>query len=99
MTLSFTASAQVLQVSACAAERRASAAAFLASLPREAPVLMLVPTPNAGLWLMQDVLAPGDARFDWRRMSLEQHARALARPALLASGKSCLSPVAAQALC
>jgi ATP-dependent helicase/nuclease subunit B len=87
-----------LHVSACAAERRSAAAAFLAGLPREAAVLVLVPNPNAGLWLMPEVLAPGEARFDWRRLSLEQHCRALARPVLLAAGKSYLSPVAAQAL-
>ena len=59
---------------------------------------MIVPNPNAGLWLMQDVLSPGDARFEWRRISLEQHGRALARPALLQAGKSSLSAIAAQAL-
>jgi ATP-dependent helicase/nuclease subunit B len=98
MTPPLPASAHALHVSACAAERRDRAAAFLAGLPRDAPVLMLVPTPNAGLWLMKEVLAPGDARFGWRRLSLEQHCHALARPALLHAGKSYLSPVAAQAL-
>ena len=59
---------------------------------------MIVPNPNAGLWLMQEVLSPGDARFEWRRISLEQQCRVLSRPALLQAGQSYLSPVAAQAL-
>ncbi|HTU58642.1 MAG TPA: hypothetical protein VMF89_09410, partial [Polyangiales bacterium] len=98
MTPPPTASPHALHVSACAAERRERAAAFLRSLPRAAPALIIVPNPNAGLWLMQDVLSPGDARFEWRRISLEQQCRALARPTLLQAGKSSLSPVAAQAL-
>ena len=98
MTPHPTASPHALHVSACAAKRRERAAAFLRSLPRAAPALIIVPNPNAGLWLMQDVLSPGDARFEWRRISLEQQCRAMARPALLQAGKSLLSPVAAQAL-
>jgi len=98
MTPPLTASPYALHVSACAAERRERAAAFLRSLPRATPALIIVPNPNAGLWLMQEVLSPGDARFEWRRISLEQQCRALARPGLLQAGKSSLSPVAAQAL-
>lgn len=98
MTPPLTAPRHALHVSACAAERRARAAAFLRSLPRGEAALIIVPNPNAGLWLMPEVLSPGEARFDWRRLSLEQHCHALARPALLQAGKSYLSPVAAQAL-
>ncbi|MET0389089.1 MAG: PD-(D/E)XK nuclease family protein [Polyangiales bacterium] len=92
-------SERVLHVSACAAERRRGAVAWLAALPARDPALLLVPSPTAGLWLVSEVLAPGTARFAWRRLSLEQHCQTLALPVLLASGRSYLRGMAAHALC
>ena len=91
--------ARVLHVSACAAQRVGHTARFLADLPEHAPALILVPNAAAGLWLAAQALPEPGARFGWTRATLEQHCRALALPALLASGRSCVGGTATHALC
>ena len=91
--------AHVLHVSACAAERVGQTASYLAGLPQHAAALILVPNAAAGLWLASRALPQAGARFGWERATLEQHARALALPALLASGRSYVAGSAAHALC
>lgn len=92
--------ARVLHVSACAATRLAAARDWLTALPAHTPALLLIPNANAGSWLIADVLhQPGAARFAWRRRTLEQHAHALATPALLASERSFASGIAVHAVC
>lgn len=90
---------RALFVSASAAARRDAVLAQLRALPAHGSALLLVPSPNAGLWWVAEALAPGEGRFGWERRALEGYAATLALPELARSGRAAVRGAALQALC
>lgn len=87
-----------LCVSPSAAQRLAFARAFLRMLPPREPALLLVPSNTAGTQLLASVLAPGEARFGVRKLTLEALARELALPELARERRVPLRGLAIEAL-
>jgi ATP-dependent helicase/nuclease subunit B len=88
----------VLCVSPNAEARLGCAQEFLRGLPARGAALLLLPSMAAGTELMARVLTPGEARFGWRKRSLEQLARELALPELARTGRVPLSGLSLEAL-
>ena len=84
-----------LCVSPSAEQRLAFAADFLRRLPARAPALLILPSVSAGTELLARVLGPGEARFDWRKVTLDGLARSLSLPrrGTLASQPSSFTPI------
>lgn len=89
---------RTLCVSSRAELRLAFAGAFARQLPAREPALLLLPSHAAGTQLMARVLRPGEARFGWRRRTLDALARELALPELARDGRVPLSGLAVEAL-
>ena len=88
----------MLAVSPSAEQRLAFAAEFLRALPARGPALLLGPSALAASQLLGRVLGPGEARFDWKKRTLEQLARELALPELAREGRVPLTGLALEAL-
>ena len=87
-----------LCISPSAEQRLVFAAAQLAQLPSRAPLLLLAHDLTAATLLVTRVLAPNEARFNWRKLTLDGLALELALPALAAAGKVPLRGLALEAL-
>ena len=92
------AASEQLCVSPSASQRLAFAAAFLRALPPSSPALLLVPSHTAGTRLIAEVLSTGQARFGWRKRSLDAVARELALPELAREGRVPLRSLGNEAL-
>ncbi|HEY6878917.1 MAG TPA: PD-(D/E)XK nuclease family protein, partial [Polyangiales bacterium] len=89
---------RIMCVAPQAEARLGCAAEFLGSLSARSQVLILVPTQAAGSELMARVLGAGEARFAWRRRTLDQLVRELALPELARTGSVPLSSLSREAL-
>lgn len=93
-----TVAGQRLCISPSAEQRLSWAAEFLRALPARAPLLLLTPDATAAALLVARVLAPGEARFAWRRLTLSGLALELALPELARARRVPLKALASEAL-
>lgn len=61
--------------------------------------MILAPSPSAGLWLIADALSAGEARFAWRRRTLDSWAAELALPELARDASTAIRGLGVEALC